>query len=242
MANRIVPTARNESTYLTLAQTSDDKRHGCPYFKTYGFEGDYINDEHARLAAHLQPTGMIEYGIEGWLLAADAQKLYEMAFFADGNILELGTYRGLSAAVMCAAVHASGGSGQIISVDLDLHSPEAAKRSLADRPGADRAHFFVVDGTKAILDQAAAKQTYAFAFIDHSHTYEHVHDACLRLHRVISIGGFALFHDFNDPRNTAKDALDYGVYQGVMDGLDPRLWQFWGIYGCTGLFRRVGDW
>ena len=52
--------------------------------------------------------------------------------------------------------------------------------------------------------------------------------------------GFALFHDFNDPRNSMEEVADYGVYQGVMDGLRTDRWEFWGIYGCTGLFRRIG--
>jgi hypothetical protein len=27
----------------------------------------------------------------------------------------------------------------------------------------------------------------------------------------------------------------------ILDGLDERRFEFWGIYGCTGLFRRVGS-
>ena len=63
---------------------------------------------------------------------------------------------------------------------------------------------------------------------------------CEILHRVVDLGGFALFHDFNDPRNSMEGVPDYGVYQGAMDGLRADRWAFWGIYGCTGLFRRTG--
>jgi hypothetical protein len=78
-----------------------------------------------------------------------------------------------------------------------------------------------------------------FAFIDHSHAYEHVYDVCRSLDKVLRHGAFCLFHDFNDPRNAAAEEIEYGVYQGVFEGLDLSSFEFWGIYGCTGLFRRV---
>lgn len=37
---------------------------------------------------------IINIGIDGWLLLADAMKLYELTYFCPGDVIELGTYRG----------------------------------------------------------------------------------------------------------------------------------------------------
>jgi hypothetical protein len=64
-----------------------------------------------------------------------------------------------------------------------------------------------------------------------------VKSACIALPQVQNPGAFCLFHDYNDKRNMDPGCDDYGVYQGVRDGLDPARFAFWGIFGCTGLFR-----
>lgn len=232
---------RHDDTFLTLEQTRTDMRFAMPYRKTFDFAGDAINKHHAELSARIASTGMIDYGVEGWLLPQDAQKLYELAYFCGGDILELGTYRGLSASVMSSACHDSGRENVIVSIDLDPDAIRHARANLRGRPGCDRVHIFQEEGATGVRNLAKAKRQFNFAFIDHSHEYDHVYEACKPLHRVLALGAFALFHDFNDGRNAAPDQPDYGVYQGVLDGLDPRRFEFWGIYGCCGLFRRIGS-
>jgi len=231
---------RHQDTLLSLKETATDRRFAMPFRKTFDYEGDFLNEEHQRLGSRLHDTGMIDIGVEGWLLPADAYKLYEMAYFSPGDLRELGSYRGLSATVMNQACTTNGRNQVIVSIDLDTSAIEIACRQLRTQEGGDRAHFFAVDAETSVRDLAACKRQFGFAFVDHSHRYEHVIGVCQQLHRVVEIGGFALFHDFNDPRNSAESAPDYGVYQGVMDGLRPDRWEFWGIYGCTGLFRRIG--
>jgi predicted O-methyltransferase YrrM len=232
---------RHESTFLTLEQTATDVRFQMPYVRTYHFPGEFINQQHRGLVSRIDANGMIDIGVEGWLLPADALKLYELVYFCGGDVLELGTYRGLSASVCIQASEAAGLRNVIVSIDLSPDEIERARSNLAGKPGFEKVHFFAVEGGKAVRDLAHAKRMFSFAFIDHSHTYEHVYEVCRSLHRVVKLGAFVLFHDFNDPRNAAPDAPDYGVYQGVLDGLDQRRFEFWGIYGCTGLFRRVGS-
>jgi len=232
--------ARHEDTLLSLKQTGTDMRFEMPFQKTYAYDGAFIDDAHRLLGERLHETGMIDLGIEGWLLPADAYKLYEMAYFSPGDILELGSYRGLSATVMNRACTANGRAQVIVSIDLDAHALELARSQVRGQAGGERAHFFAADAEAAVRNLAAAKRQFGFAFVDHSHQYDHVFGVCAQLHRVVEIGGFALFHDFNDPRNIAESAPHYGVYQGVMDGLRPDRWEFWGIYGCSGLFHRIG--
>ncbi len=232
--------SRHEDTFLTLKNTAVERRFDMPYLKTWAYPGDYLNHYHHNLTAKLHPSGMIDIGIEGWLLPADAMKLYEMAYFCGGDILELGAYRGLSATVMNQASNDSHQNNVIVSIDLDTSAIEASKQQLRLADGGGRVHFFQDDAASAVRNLASIKRRFQFAFVDHSHRYEHVLSACEQLHRVIDVNGFALFHDFNDPRNAQEHEVDYGVYQGVMDGLRGDRWEFWGIYGCTGLFRRIG--
>ena len=106
------PVHRNADTYLTLEQTAVEKRFDMHYKPTYDFPGDYLDGFHQFLAnapefAPDVAEGCINIGFEGWLLPADACKLYELAYF-NGDVLEIGTYRGLSSAVMAHAITNSG--------------------------------------------------------------------------------------------------------------------------------------
>jgi len=231
---------RWEDTFLTLEQTAIERRFDMPFHKTYPVNGVFINDWHRHLSQAAGSTGMIEIGVEGWLLPVDALKLYELGYFCGGDILELGTYRGLSTSILGKAIADSGTERIVVTIDLDPNATATARINLQGRPGAESIHLFNAEAGKAVRDLAQAKRTFSFGFIDHSHQYEHVFDVCQSLHRVLDIGAFALFHDFNDPRNAAPAATDYGVYQGALDGLRADRFEFWGIFGCCGLFRRAG--
>jgi len=233
---------RHAHLSLTLEATTDDKRFVMPYQKTYNFDGTFINQSHHRLALSRmhQHADIINIGIDGWLILADALKLYELAFFCKGDIIELGTYKGLSTTIMAEASRDSGRKFEIVTVDLDPQLAAEAKQGMADRrtPGRENVHFFTFDAMKFVTNSADAGKLYELAFIDHSHQYQHVYDTCVNLHRILVPGAFALFHDYNDPRNARPDVPDYGVYQAVHTALSEEYFEFWGIYGCCGLFRR----
>jgi hypothetical protein len=76
------------------------------YGPTYPISG-YIDAFHESLA-HCKLNGKnIDLRIDGWLLREDALKLYEMAYFCQEAILELGTYHGLSTYIMAQAAQNS---------------------------------------------------------------------------------------------------------------------------------------
>lgn len=181
---------------------------------------------------------MVNIGIDGWLLPQDALKLYEIAYFS-GDILELGTYKGLSTSILCNAVFNSGRPRPIVTVDISRELSLEAKEDMNKRMilGKENVSYFVFNAITFVANLAEAGRTFSFAFIDHSHVYTHVKDCCKNLHRVIEPGGFVLFHDYNDPRNAHEACKDYGVFQGVNDGLSD--FEFYGIYGCTSLWRRL---
>lgn len=61
------------------------------YKKTIDFAGEFVNESHHALS--MAPGGrmgvafLIDIGIDGFLDASEALKIYEMAYFADGNVL-----------------------------------------------------------------------------------------------------------------------------------------------------------
>jgi predicted O-methyltransferase YrrM len=152
---------RHEHTFLTLEATREDKRLIMPYQKTYPFPGPFINQTHHRLAlsALHNSSDLIDVGIEGWLFRADALKLYEMAYYCGGDILELGTYKGLSTSIMAEASWDSERNFAIVSVDLNPELSLDAQRGMEVRetPGRQNIHFFVFDAITFVANLAARR-------------------------------------------------------------------------------------
>jgi predicted O-methyltransferase YrrM len=227
-------------TDRTLSETSKDLRFSFKYQPTYANQSDFIDEAHKALADAPTLDGMIDIGIPGWLLPADALKLYELAYFATGDVYEVGTYRGLATTIMALAAKRSGRRFALVSIDLDAELSAFAKMEMAARgaPGFESCHFFAADGIHSAETMARTNRRFSLVFVDHSHQRQHVAAICRHLADIVEPGGFVMFHDYNDPRNAAGDAPDYGVYQGVKDALDRRSFTFAGIFGCSGLFRR----
>jgi predicted O-methyltransferase YrrM len=235
---------RHPDTWLAREELSTRE---MAYLPTHDFEpGPYIDRWHKRLSRSLAPNGLTVqlktraiFGapIEGWLQLADALKLYEMAYFASGDILELGSYKGLSAFIMAKALATARADGRIYTVDLSPERVADTTRTLRSAGLSKYAIAGVSDAESAVKSFAAQGHRFAFAFIDHTHAYQPVYDVCVELPSVMAPGGFCLFHDFNDPRNRNPQDQDYGVYQAVHDGLDSARFEFYGIYGCGALYR-----
>lgn len=217
------------------------------YRPTHDFPGKFINKFHRFLSTcpckdgvlvQLRTSGWPGHIIEGWLRREDALKLYEIAYFARGDVLELGSYHGLSTCILSQAVHDSPYKKTIYSVDLDPWNVEMTRRNLLRRGVAEYAQLIVDDALFVVTRFAAEGRRLSFVFVDHSHTYEAVFDVCRELGRIVAPGGFCLFHDFNDARNWDVENKEYGVYQAVQDGLSPTEFEFYGIYGCAALYRK----
>jgi predicted O-methyltransferase YrrM len=217
------------------------------YGKTYSFEGSYIDSSHQyysecpllnnTLVTKQTTDSQI---IPGWLRTEDALKLYEMAYFAKGDILELGTYHGLSTVIQAEAVMNAPCKKKIYTVEINPEFSNNAKKNL-ENLGFDSIVTCIANDAAAVLDEfLVSGNKFDFAFVDHSHTYQDVSIACSCLDKIINPGGFILFHDYNDSRNK-KPESDYGVYLAVTQGLDSRCYRFCGVFGCTGLYQKIAD-
>src|SRR5438128_632925 len=79
-----------------------------PFRPTYAYGDGFVNESHASYQTCPANEHLIDLGISGWLRREDALKLYELAYFADGPILELGSYHGLSTSILSRAAHDAG--------------------------------------------------------------------------------------------------------------------------------------
>lgn len=215
-----------------------------PYLPTYRFAGNAISATHRKLAHASPHDGLIElkdgHGVRvvGWLRPEDARKLYEMAYYAPGDILELGAYHGLSTLILAQAAQDALQQKNVFSVDIDptaLYWADVNLRSLKRR---GHVSFVCENAVTFVQTMAQIGKRFSFVFVDHSHAYQLVADVCRELKHIVTPGGFCLFHDFNDIRNRDDADADYGVYQAVVAELLPSSFEFYGIYGCTALYRR----
>jgi predicted O-methyltransferase YrrM len=217
-----------------------------PYRPTHDLRAPFIDRSHQDLAqTPLQDGVLIQLKtrrwlgkiIPGYLRREDGLKLYEMAYYAPVDILELGSYHGLSTSILARAIRNSAGRKRIHTVDLDPANVMATLANLRSQGLHRQVTAYCDDAVSAVRRFASQRKQFGFVFIDHAHSYDAVYHVCRELHRVTMSGGFCLFHDFNDPRNTDPLDEDYGVYQAVADGLSKERFEFYGVYGCTGLYR-----
>jgi SAM-dependent methyltransferase len=213
-----------------------------PYAPTYAFPTPYINAQHAYYATCPLVKGVsIDVGIRGSLRREDALKLYELAYFADGDVLELGCNLGLSTSILSRANHDAGLAKSIYTNDLDARYLDWTRKALEDLRLVSNLHFYPGDAVQYCQQLASEQRQFAFAFVDHSHAYEPVYGVCESLPQIIKPGGLVLFHDYNDYRNPRPDFADYGVAQAVIDALAGTAFEFYGLFGCTALYRKGCD-
>lgn len=216
----------------------------APYRKTHPFEGGRIDAGHAAYDACPTNGAVIDLGVPGWLLRTDALKLHECAHFARGDVLELGTYQGLSALVMARAMEGAGRPGRVVTLELSRDFARRARANLEAAGLLGRVDIRVGDAARALAALGAEGRRFGFAFVDHSHAYGPMVAACRALPPLLEPGALVAFHDYNDPRNTRRAEAgesddEYGVVAAVEDALDPGAFEFMGVYGAIGLFRRL---
>jgi ubiquinone/menaquinone biosynthesis C-methylase UbiE len=208
------------------------------YKKTLDFPGPYINRNHRYYSeCPANEETLIEIGINGWLRRADALKLYEMAYFSKGDILELGSYHGLSTCILSRANYDSGLKKDFHTLDIDKLYLEITKRNVKTRGLCKRVHFHLSDSGTFIKELTDQNKKFGFIFVDHSHEYEPVLEVCTHLQDLVVQGGFCLFHDYNELNTFDYTTNDFKVFQAVNEGLDSGRFEFYGIFGCTALYR-----
>ena len=229
---------RHADTWVELYQLG--KRQ--PYRPTYS-ESITLGPTHRRLLeAPLKPGSVvIDIGLPGSLRREDAAKLYELAYFGQGDVLVMGLGHGLSAAIIAQAICDAGREGKVVGVDDDQHTVARVRGNLAAYNFTDKAELVQEVPVSFVRTATGRRRRFGLVFVDHSTAYADVLAVCGLLPELIDAGGFVLFHDFNDRRNRDSANGAYGVYSGVGDGLQVPPFAFYGVFGCTGLYRQEGS-
>lgn len=246
LKSQTLPTIHNDLfRYPESWVNFNDVGSPAPYLKTYNFEGDFINLNHAKYASckmgRMGNNACIDVGIDGFLQKGDALKLYELAYFCEGDILEIGTFKGLSTSILATGLHDAQGNGSILTNDINAESSKQAQQALKGLLGAERITFIVDDATIFMNSLRSKGKKFKFIFIDHWHGYRATTEAAEEAKYLLAPGGFLFFHDFNDPDNLDPNHV-YGVYPAVLDtmAVDPS-YIFYGNFGCCCLFRKESD-
>jgi len=207
------------------------------YRKTYEYPGEVINKRHASFLTHKKKEGspIIDHEIEGWLRQEDAAKLYELAYFCEGDIVELGTSRGLSAFIMSQALSDKRSQSTIYTVDMRQDCRDAATKRMRSR-GVTNVVAECAEGAEWLRNWIYQGKRFGFGFIDHAHTYEPMLNACRLLDKVMMPGAFVAFHDYADRRNFDEPRDVFGVLPAIEDGLS-KSFEFYGAFGCLAIYR-----
>jgi len=206
------------------------EKHDLTYAPSWQLDdGRWLNARHERV---LDTIG----AIEGLLYAEDAQKLYELAWFAAGPILEIGTYRGLSTAVMAVALADADNPARIVSVDIDAAGLAAARASLQRLGAGDR--VTLVHGEAGRLLRSLPLRP-GLVFVDGDHTLAGVRADLRALEPVVPRGAIIALHDYEGYQDA--DPYSVRVAEAVERSWLARDGEFIGRFGLTGVFvRRAG--
>ena len=138
---------KNPESFLTVNEINGDIRP--PYRHTFNFESDFINEHHQFYSECKKDTSntIIDIGIKGWLMPQDALKLYELAYFCKDDMLELGTYQGLSTSINAMAFNDSKNQNRITTLDIDKVSSGLARKNLEPLLGSNKVDYVVSDAT-----------------------------------------------------------------------------------------------
>jgi predicted O-methyltransferase YrrM len=202
------------------------------YLPSYDFGRERLSDAHANAAE-------LVADIPGWLRPEDALKLYELAYYAPGPILEIGTYRGKSATLMAMAARDSGRSTLVVSVDVDPSGLREAAAAAAAKGVRDR--LLLVRGSAEAFLASNDGFRPSLVFLDADHSEEAVARDLRTLEPHVPRGGLLLLHDFLDPKNDDPSASEVGVVDAVHRSWVSHRCEFAGVFGASGLFRRVND-
>jgi predicted O-methyltransferase YrrM len=205
------------------------KTDTAEYEPNYRTTGAFISEAHSRASE-------LVADVDGWLREEDALKLYELAFWAAGPILEVGTYRGKSGVLMATAARDAGSSAVVISLDTDGEAQ--ARAEAAARSHGVHGRLWPVLGSVAAFFAANPGFAPSLVFLDGDHSYDGVSRDLNTLSRHLPTGALLCLHDYFDPRNECSDCAEIDVRRAASESTLIRDCVFCGVFGASAVFRR----
>jgi cephalosporin hydroxylase len=203
------------------------------YRPSYDWGSPTLGDRHERIADAV-------WHIPGWLAPEDALKLYELAYFATGPIIEIGMYCGRSTTILATAVEDRGSKIPIISLDTDPFAISMTKRSL-QMHSVERHVILTCSSIQAFV-QAAPFLKASLVFLDADHSEAAVTADIGALRECTREGTLVLFHDYLPM--TLPQTEGFPVSPGPIEVKEAvgRSWiateaKFAGTFGASALFQ-----
>jgi protein-L-isoaspartate O-methyltransferase len=204
-------------------------KHTPEYLPSFYPGRGFLGERHARAA-------QLVAEVEGKLRRADQLKLYEVGWFARGEILEIGRSAGKSTLLLALGAADAGGTARVTSVDISDRRLLDAVRNLEAFGVLDRVSFVQGDSSLVV---PSLPGTFDAVFVDGDHSYRGVASDIRALRGRVVPGGAVLFHDYTDPRNDDPAHAAFGVTAAVDDLAALSGWAFRGVFGATGMFEQT---
>jgi SAM-dependent methyltransferase len=180
---------------------------------------------------------LISLGVPGYLRPQEALKLYEISYHAAGDVLEIGSARGLSTMILARAKQDAQRPGRIVSVEILPDHHRATHETLERHGLRDRVALLLGDAAEVLPWLVQRRRRFAFAFVDHDHGLAATQHAVDALGRLLVPGGLALFHDVNDARN---ETGEYGIYPALVSAITDGTFRMVDLCGSAALIERRG--
>jgi cephalosporin hydroxylase len=225
---------------MTAINTASEifRAHGTKrdraYLPSYEFGAPTLGDRHERIAEAV-------WHIPGWLEPEDALKLYELAWFANGTVLEIGTYCGQSAVIMAIAAADRGEGVSVLSLDTDPAVIPFARRSAQEHGVQD--HLVVACTSVDVFLKTIPSFSPTLVFVDADHSAAGVEADLAGLEGRVAPGGLLLFHDYLPQQLPRTDGFPVSAGPIEVQQVIDRSWvseqcEFAGTFGCSALFRN----
>lgn len=209
-----------------------------PFTPLFHRKSLWVDRDQCAIAQLPEQGALICGAVPGFLRKADALLLYELAAHAAGPILEIGSAWGLSTTILGRGARSARPPVRLTSIELNPDFVSATQAAVRDARLDGQVSIIQGEASQVVTTLAAKRCQYALVFVDHDHSLTATQAICHALPQLLSPGGFAVFHDFNDARNCSEPS-EYGVYGGVRQLLEGPMWQFQGITGCCAVVRRM---
>jgi predicted O-methyltransferase YrrM len=203
------------------------------YLPSYRWGSDSLGDRHDRIADGV-------WSVPGWSAPEDSRKLYELAYFADGPILEIGTYCGRSAITMAMALSDAGRSHPIVSVDIDPAAAGLGHRHA--RAHEVEEHIVFVCGSAGRFLATVPGFEPALIFVDGDHSAAGVRADLDAIAPHVRPGTLLFFHDYlpdelPDTEGFPVSPRPIEVAETVDASWVPEHADFAGVFGWSALYR-----
>ncbi len=208
-----------------------------PYHALYPRAFRWIDAAQEAIAALPVEGALIKGAVHGYLRPADALTLYELAYLARGDVLEMGSAWGLSTSILGRAVHHSGRQASVVSIEIDPNFQAITRNTMQAEGLLAQFEGLAGDATAVATQLVVQRRQFGLVFVDHDHRHEATHQVCHLLAALLPAGCIAVFHDFNDERNRTEPQT-YGVYRAISEWLPGSDFTFVGVVGCCGLVQR----